>query len=617
MSDQHTRDHHGASEENLAEFAAELRLLAEAVLERVEPVLRKTAADGRAEWSSCAWCPVCAAAALLRGEHHDVVAAIADHGTALVTVLREALAGVPVEPIIPPEVDPDSPEYAGAHRHSWSERGAGPEGGAEYTGHPGAAPGAWTEGMAGAPGADPGAPEPDSASRSDAAAGRDAAAGADAATSSDGATDSGAATGPARGGFWSTVAANLRSPGRGSTRGDAASGGDAVSGRGAASGGDAASGRGAASGGDAASAGGAASGGDAASGGERTGGNPVGPTASAGSGGYGNAPGFGGAAGADPSATDRQHSYDETAQRIPTSSRTDWFTAAAGPSGGGPTASPGGVGSSTEPARPFAEPTRPEPATDGSRGADLGAQRTGYAAPPVSSAGFEMPGTGRISGSAGDDRSAPRPPNDNGGGRSAAPGAPRVQWQPGDPSAAPGPGHSPTGAEQAASAAGPVFGQAGGHRGTGRTGGPQITGQAGGNTGGPDVVRGSAAGDGGRGAVRGSAAGDGGRGAVRGRGGDTAVAGGPRGETGRDARRSAGESGREGVGRGQESGGRGQESGGRGQESGGRGQVSGSGVPSAGRGGAGAGRGVRGTGREGTARSGYVPISVTIKPPTT
>ncbi|MEC3958419.1 hypothetical protein VMT65_35675 [Nocardia sp. CDC153] len=112
MTTTHPRPGH--PDENLGEFAEELRLLAEAVLERVEPVLRRTASDGRTEWSSCSWCPVCAAAAIVRGEHHDVVAAIADHGTAIVTVLREALAGVPVDPVIPPDLDPDSPEY-----HVW------------------------------------------------------------------------------------------------------------------------------------------------------------------------------------------------------------------------------------------------------------------------------------------------------------------------------------------------------------------------------------------------------------------------------------------------------------------------------------------------------------------
>ncbi|WP_051407059.1 hypothetical protein [Nocardia sp. CNY236] len=100
--------------DDIAEFVTELKLLAEAVLERVEPVLRQ-AADGQVEWSSCNWCPVCAAAALVRGEHHEVLSAVADHGTAIVTVLREALAGSPVEPVMPTETDPDS---GASHRHS-------------------------------------------------------------------------------------------------------------------------------------------------------------------------------------------------------------------------------------------------------------------------------------------------------------------------------------------------------------------------------------------------------------------------------------------------------------------------------------------------------------------
>ncbi|WP_051020498.1 hypothetical protein [Nocardia araoensis] len=108
--------------DGVAEFAEELKLLAEAVLERVEPVLRR-AADGQVEWSSCSWCPVCAAAALVRGEHHDVLAAIADHGTAIVTVLREALAGVPVEPVMPTDTDP---ETGAPHRHGPPEDGEGP-----------------------------------------------------------------------------------------------------------------------------------------------------------------------------------------------------------------------------------------------------------------------------------------------------------------------------------------------------------------------------------------------------------------------------------------------------------------------------------------------------------
>ncbi|UFS99486.1 hypothetical protein [Nocardia huaxiensis] len=117
----HSRTPH--PDQNLGEFAEELKLLAEAVLERVEPVLRRTAADGRTDWDSCSWCPVCAAAAVVRGQHHDVVASIAEHGTAIVTVLREALAGVPVEPVIPPDLDPESPDYNPRHHDSADPRG--------------------------------------------------------------------------------------------------------------------------------------------------------------------------------------------------------------------------------------------------------------------------------------------------------------------------------------------------------------------------------------------------------------------------------------------------------------------------------------------------------------
>jgi hypothetical protein len=90
-----------------SELAEELRLLVETVLERIEPNLRRAATgEGIGEWSSCSWCPLCAAVALVRGEHHEVLAALAEHGTAMVTVLREALAGMPVDPVWPPGHDP-------------------------------------------------------------------------------------------------------------------------------------------------------------------------------------------------------------------------------------------------------------------------------------------------------------------------------------------------------------------------------------------------------------------------------------------------------------------------------------------------------------------------------
>ncbi|MEU0545188.1 hypothetical protein ABZ319_35480 [Nocardia sp. NPDC005978] len=179
-SQEHPRTGH--PDDNFSEFAEELRLLAEAVLERVEPVLRRTAADGRVQWDSCSWCPVCAAAAVVRGEHHDVVAAIADHGTAIVTVLREALAGVPVEPLIPPDLDPDSPEYHAwlhdsyGHGHAPEQRfgmrdpragsdSAAPGGDAGTDSADSAADPAFGAADSGAPGADSGARGGDSSAR--------------------------------------------------------------------------------------------------------------------------------------------------------------------------------------------------------------------------------------------------------------------------------------------------------------------------------------------------------------------------------------------------------------------------------------------------------------------
>ncbi|MFD3705136.1 hypothetical protein ACFWUP_18520 [Nocardia sp. NPDC058658] len=125
MSTDRQSERHG--HDGFAEFTEELRLLAEVLLAKVEPVLRRTAADGQADLGGCAWCPVCAAAALVRGDHHDVVAALADHGTSMVTVLREALAGIPVEPVLPPEWS----EHGAGHQHS----SHGATNGGEATGH--------------------------------------------------------------------------------------------------------------------------------------------------------------------------------------------------------------------------------------------------------------------------------------------------------------------------------------------------------------------------------------------------------------------------------------------------------------------------------------------------
>lgn len=131
MSTDSQSERHG-HHDGFAEFTEELRLLAEVLLARVEPVLRRTAADGQADLGGCAWCPVCAAAALVRGDHHDVVAALADHGTSMVTVLREALAGIPVEPVLPPEWA----DHGEEHQNSTGTRADAAPGRAPYPTEP-------------------------------------------------------------------------------------------------------------------------------------------------------------------------------------------------------------------------------------------------------------------------------------------------------------------------------------------------------------------------------------------------------------------------------------------------------------------------------------------------
>lgn len=71
----------------------ELRRLAQAVLDRLDPAVRAAAAmatetltgPGRCQQ---VWCPVCALAALVNGEQHPLLTVIADHSGALLAVIR-------------------------------------------------------------------------------------------------------------------------------------------------------------------------------------------------------------------------------------------------------------------------------------------------------------------------------------------------------------------------------------------------------------------------------------------------------------------------------------------------------------------------------------------------
>ena len=68
------------------------------------------AGGGRSHGSDCSWCPLCQAAAVVRGERPEVTAALADVLTAAATALRTlAESAQPAEPSQPASTD-DGPE---------------------------------------------------------------------------------------------------------------------------------------------------------------------------------------------------------------------------------------------------------------------------------------------------------------------------------------------------------------------------------------------------------------------------------------------------------------------------------------------------------------------------
>jgi hypothetical protein len=75
------------------EIPAELRQLAQSLLDRIDPAIRMAAAvaTGRGDGpGKCqqVWCPVCALVALVQGEQHPMLDIVAEHSVALMTVVR-------------------------------------------------------------------------------------------------------------------------------------------------------------------------------------------------------------------------------------------------------------------------------------------------------------------------------------------------------------------------------------------------------------------------------------------------------------------------------------------------------------------------------------------------
>jgi hypothetical protein len=121
------------------DLAAELRAMAQALLDRVDPAVRFAAARAAAASGAGAcqqvWCPVCALAAVVRGEQHPLLDVVAEHSVALLTVVRAVLDSMddttgpapgdegpsPADPAptdpTPDDPPPDEPPPPGRYQH--------------------------------------------------------------------------------------------------------------------------------------------------------------------------------------------------------------------------------------------------------------------------------------------------------------------------------------------------------------------------------------------------------------------------------------------------------------------------------------------------------------------
>ena len=101
--------------ESHPELTAELRRLAQTLLDTLDPAVRMAAAraaSGSPGKCEQVWCPVCAVAALVSGEQHPLLTVVAEHSVSLLAVVRamtEGLEETVRTPADPPGA-PSSPE---------------------------------------------------------------------------------------------------------------------------------------------------------------------------------------------------------------------------------------------------------------------------------------------------------------------------------------------------------------------------------------------------------------------------------------------------------------------------------------------------------------------------
>jgi len=111
-----------------SDIGPELRALAQAILDRLDPAVRAAAAMASGAGSApgkCqqVWCPVCALAALVNGEQHPLLTVIAEHSVALLTLIRTMTGDGspqrgPDDPATPDDDGPDgAPPTQGRYQH--------------------------------------------------------------------------------------------------------------------------------------------------------------------------------------------------------------------------------------------------------------------------------------------------------------------------------------------------------------------------------------------------------------------------------------------------------------------------------------------------------------------
>ena len=93
------------------DIGPELRRLAQAILDGIDPAVRSAAAlaaGGGVGTGKCqqVWCPVCALAALVTGDQHPLLTIIADHSVALLEVIRAIVDDIDRSVKPPPDGPP-------------------------------------------------------------------------------------------------------------------------------------------------------------------------------------------------------------------------------------------------------------------------------------------------------------------------------------------------------------------------------------------------------------------------------------------------------------------------------------------------------------------------------